>query len=97
MSVAPTQCHLLALTSRKSDIEYRLLQITAQVSQMAAKTASLQEELMLEVRSKNIYQTVLTDENSRDLEEELEAFYSGEWFRAGLAQIDRHEASALGQ
>lgn len=87
MSVAPTQCQLLALTSRKSDIEYRLLQINAQVSRMAAQSASLQEELMIEVRSNNIYQTVYTGENSKDLEERLEAFYSGEFYTAYQTQM----------
>ena len=87
MSVAPTQCNLLALTMRKSDLEYRLLQITGTVSRMAAQTAALNQEVLTKVQSMNKYQTVLTGEGSKDVAERLEAFYSSEFYTAYQTQM----------
>ena len=87
MSVAPTQCNLLALTMRKSDLEYRLLQITGTVSRMAAQTAALNQEVLTRVQSMNKYQAVLTGEGSKDVAERLEAFYSSEFYVAYQTQM----------
>ena len=87
MSVAPTQCNLLALTMRKSDLEYRLLQITGTVSRMAAQTAALNQEVLTKVQSMNKYQTVLTGEGSKDVAERLAAFYSSEFYTAYQTQM----------
>ena len=87
MSVASTQCQLLALTSRKSDLEYRLLCITNTISRMSCKTAALNEELMTEVTSNNDYASVLTNENTADISQRIEAFYSSEFYTKYQTQM----------
>ena len=92
MSVAPTQCCLLALTMRKSDLEYSLLQITATISRMSAKSSALHQELLSQVQTK--VNPVLTGEGSKDIDVEIEKFYTSEFYTAYQAQtamINRKE------
>lgn len=79
MSVASTQCQILALTSRKSDLEYRLLCINAVRSRMAAQTSALHEDLVREIQSGHIFQTV--DQDS-DIEQQIAIATSGEFYTA---------------
>lgn len=88
MSVASTQCHLLMITSRKADLEYRLLQLTNHLSRLASETASLNEELMYQMpsmREQVIDAMGTTDAD--DVEEALEKMMSDEFYVAYQNQI----------
>lgn len=88
MSVASTQCHLLMITSRKADLEYRLLQLTNHLSRLASETASLNEELMYQMPSmrEQVIDAIGTTD-ADDVEEALEIMMSDEFYVAYQNQI----------
>ncbi|MBO5947642.1 hypothetical protein J6Q66_02260 [bacterium] len=87
MSVAPTQCHLLSIISRKADLEYRLLNIMNDISRLSCQSAALNEEMLAEMQSVYNFQSVLTDENTKDMAEKIEAFNSNEFYVAYQTQM----------
>ena len=97
MSVASTQCHLLMITSRKADLEYRLLQLTNHLSRLASETASLNEELMYQMPSmrEQVIDAIGTTD-ADGVEEALEIMMSDEFYVAyqnQIALIHVHEVS----
>ena len=87
MSVAPTQCHLLSIIPRKADLEYRLLNIMNDISRLSCESAALNEEMLAEMQSVYNFQSVLTDENTKDMAEKIEAFNSNEFYVAYQTQM----------
>ena len=66
MSIALTQCNLLAITSRKADLQYRLMQITATLQKMTAESTSFYEDILAD------YQHNFKYGNKEDIEAKLD-------------------------
>ena len=84
---AVTQCNLLSITSYKANLEYRLLNITNTLTRLSTQSAALNEELLSQMRNLYNFQSVLTDENTKDTAETIEAFNSSEFYIAYQTQM----------
>ena len=81
------QMGITAYTSLKEDYEFQLMRITNQISLLTNQAAAVSEEMMNEIRSVYNYEAILTNENTADIAERIEAFNSGEFYAAYQTQL----------
>lgn len=84
MSVASSQCHLLSITARKADLEFRLLQLTNEITRLSCKSAALNEELMGQMPD---MESKLLGVGSKNVEEAIEIMLSDEFYVAYQTQM----------